>query len=207
MRDFAASRDITIVGFYSVDAATRLSGIIHAANICLEGGASHILFDEPATFMIETSALINVIDRLASKQCSVAMVSSQTIFSHGHLAAMRDIMLACGREDKNARRKNIKRALLKKKRRGFTLGGKKFGSDEQEKAALGMICEFASSGHSLQKICELLAMNDIKTTHQKKWHPTTVKRIIERQNRSTRRVLPRSESFAGEGATDTSRCS
>jgi hypothetical protein len=78
------------------------------------------------------------------------------------------------------RSSKIKQSLNLVKQSGRKLGGKPFGVTASELTIIQQILNLYKNGYGLKKICDLLESNNIKTVANKRWYPTTIKRIIER---------------------------
>ncbi len=86
--------------------------------------------------------------------------------------------------EKKQRSKRIKNSLQLITKKGRTLGGRKYGSIPEEARIIRQILQLDKEGKSLEAICLMLTANNIKTLQNKKWYPTTVKRLIERHKKT-----------------------
>ncbi|HXW52966.1 MAG TPA: recombinase family protein [Myxococcota bacterium] len=180
MRDFAHDRGIDIVGFLAIEKAHLTSGIEHAISMCLDKRASHIIIDELARLTLPPRNLINVLTLLVAKKIDLASAKDGTVLTSSTLATLHQLLTLSMSADAQIRSQKIKNALLKKKRKGLKLGSRKFGAVPSESYVIRQMMKLREQGHSLQTICQLLENNQIHSAQKKKWHPTTVKRILDR---------------------------
>lgn len=180
IREYATKSDLTIISFLAMDQTNIVSGMNHAIDLCIKSQASYIIVDEPAALAIPLKELINVIDRLANEAIHLSFAIMGLRIDTNSLMAFRAMIMASQTADNQLRSAKIKKSLLQKKRKGLILGGRKFGREANELKIINQILNFHTSGYTLQKICDLLTQSDIKTVQNKKWHPTTIKRILER---------------------------
>lgn len=180
LREFALQRQIAIVSFLAMDGENTSAGIRHALSLCEAEFATCIVCDEPATFALLPEELGEILDTVARRGWSLLFADSGAIFDRKIADSMRTILRMSNWLLNQSRSKKIKSSLMLRKRRGIRLGGKKFGISSSEQTIIKQIQKLHEKGLSLQKICALLSANDIKTTNNKTWHPTTVKRILER---------------------------
>jgi DNA invertase Pin-like site-specific DNA recombinase len=183
IRDFALLHDIRIVGFLAIERFGIQNGITHAIELCSIHSARTLIIDDLRTFSLSHKDLVKLLGMLVSGNITIRFVSSNSILDHMVLNTMHHILMTSARMDNEIRSQKIKKSLVLKKRKGAKLGGRKFGSDTRETYVIHQILKLHSQGTSLLKICDLLAKNGIKTTQNKKWHPTTVKRILERMRK------------------------
>lgn len=189
-RDFAARHNLVIVGFFAIahDAARQVS---HAVRYCLQSAIDALIIDEPETIALAQNHLRKIIEDLVAANVELGFISHDLMVPSATINVFFRLLIASNKADRIERSTIIKKSLLKKKQRGIPLGGRKFGAVEQESAIVRQILKLHAEGLSLQKICDLLAHHDIKTIHNKKWYPTTVKRIIERAQKAHQKPSPK----------------
>lgn len=180
LRDFAAKNTLTIVLFLAAERTNISQGIKHALDSCSALCATSVIFDEPATLSLPQRELVEIFGMLLASRVGIRFAKDGSIIDQPMLKMMLELMTASMTAESELRSQKIKRSLMIKKRKGIQLGGRKFGMESGEDHIIGQILKLHADGLSLQKICELLALSDIKTVQKKRWHPTTVKRIVER---------------------------
>lgn len=74
----------------------------------------------------------------------------------------------------------IKKSLNARRRGGFILGCPPFGKSEKGKQVLQEIVQMRRSGFTLRQICETLNRFGAKSAQAKQWHPSTIKRLLDR---------------------------
>lgn len=177
IRAYASDHDLDIVGFYVVldDIERGLSEALHAAE---SKKAGHIILSSAQTLELVPEILISVIDRLIEQKVYLSFASDDVRYDAKSLSVLKKLLNASKTAVYHARSHRIKSGL-KNKRPATT---RKFGIGEDEQCIIRQIFDLHEQGQSLQRICELLAMGDVKTVQNKKWHPTTIKRILDRAN-------------------------
>lgn len=180
LRDFANRHQMTIVGFLATERSKLGSGIRHAISLCITNQASHIIIDDVTTLSLPPKDLTEVVGMLILAGVAVIFLADGSVLDSPTLKTLHHLLSLSVLADNEARSQRIKKSLLIKKRKGAKLGGRKFGLASSESYVINQIMELRARGVSLQIICDMLEQNDIKTIQNKKWHPTTVKRIIER---------------------------
>ncbi len=186
MRDFASARDIAIVGFLAIDHQNLLSGIKHAIRMCLDHKASHIIIDELETLSLPQKDLTDALRLLVFGNVDLVFARDGTVLNCITLTMMHQLLLLSLRAENQIRSRQIKNALLKKKQKGVVLGSRKFGALASESYIIRQMMNLREQGHSLQMICDSLENNQIDSLKKKKWHPTTVKRILDRVHKPSR---------------------
>lgn len=190
LRAVAEKYRITIVAFMAIPKTSLLKHLQHALMPLKSSAAHTIIIDEAPTLFLPPADLRIILHLLAAHKARLIIANTGTNFEPEHLEAL-SLFLGVSSSAEGAQRgKKIKKSLLRKKREGLVLGGKRFGIDDSEQAIVKQIFDLRASGKSLQKICDLLAANDIKSVRHKKWHPTTLKRIIERHLAISKTLTP-----------------
>lgn len=180
LRSCAAASNLLIVAFVAMPKASP-ERLIQALELCKNYEAQTIMLDAMDTLFMPTEALISFIASLIEKKISLIDASTRAFFLASQLLSLEALLRTSIWAVKEMRGKNIKKALRLKKRIGEKLGAKKYGQSPEELAVIKHIIELYDAGLSLQKICTILSSTDIPSVRHKKWHPTTIKRIIERE--------------------------
>lgn len=179
-REFAEHHKLAIVGFFAIERENVSKSIKHVVEMCGADAAQVIIVDEPRTLAIVHQELMNLLLLLSSRKGAIGFLALNLLMDATLLGALSELLRAGRLAENELRSQKIKKSLHLKKRKGMVLGGRKYGSAGQESTIVRQIKELYADGVSLQKICDLLAHHNIKTMQNKKWHPTTVKRIVER---------------------------
>jgi DNA invertase Pin-like site-specific DNA recombinase len=180
LRDYAVMKSLEIVSFLAWDGNDSYSGWLHAIDFAKNSCAPTIIVDDMSTIILTVEQLINVIDALVINNLTLDLANDRVEFDAIYLGAMRNLLAMTKWAEGKKRSESIKKSLKLKKAQGQRLGGQRFGVLAHEANVVQQILKLHEQGSSLQQICQALALTDIKTVRNKKWHPTTIKRIIER---------------------------
>lgn len=183
LRACALKLQCSIVAFLAIPEAARLKHLQHALSLITKLDVSVIIIESASTLALPSLDLEQIFDFLAAHEISLAPADAACLDAE-HLKMMLGFLKMSREAEKKLHAKRIKKSLLAQKKLGKKLGAKNFGEREDEKIIINQILELYSQGMNLPKICELLSVKNIKSMHQKKWHPTTLKRIIERHSSS-----------------------
>lgn len=178
MRDFALRQDLTVVGFFSIEKNKILEGIRHALTLCSRNRATSLIMDELATFFLPPRELLEVLRTMESSGITIMFAQENFHLDHKTLNIIWRFLHLSQNALREQRSEKIKKSL--KKKGAVVFGGRKFGAIASESYVIKQITHLREQGKSFQMICEMLENNHIKTAQNKKWHPTTVKRILER---------------------------
>lgn len=184
LRECAMKLCLTIVSFVAIPRASLFERLGQALGICKSNGASALLIDEKKTFFLSHRELKDFFRILFEQKISVVAARSGAILTPDQLACCADFLQLSAQAEHEQHGKSIKRSLRLKKRQGIKLGGKKFADTE----IIKQIVDLHKIGKSLHEICIILSANDVKSTHNKKWYPTTIKRIIDRENKKIKNL-------------------
>jgi DNA invertase Pin-like site-specific DNA recombinase len=177
-RDFASAHKLTIVGFFALQKSST-QALSDALSYCLRSDAQFLLIDEPKTLALAPQAMQQFLEELREKDISLGFITWNCLFDKNTLLVFVELLYVSQEAESKLRSQRIKKALKSKKRKGHTIGGKKFGRNKEQAAIIEQIVQLYKDGLSLQKICALLTQQDIRTEQNKSWHPTTIKRIID----------------------------
>jgi len=182
LRACAEKSHFTIVAFIAMRRASfeRLS---QAVELCRSYQAHALIIDEFATLCVPPKQLLTLIELINEHGISLIDANTGASFLYAHQLSLKGLFYTSNEAEKTFQGTRIKRALRKRKRQGIRLGARKFGEQDHEALAIKQIVELYDSGLSLQKICNVLRSNHIKSVRNKNWHPTTIKRILERENK------------------------
>jgi len=180
IREFAHGHGYVIVSFLMVEEDAVSTGLNHALSLCAHHQARVIIIDEPATLALPKKELLTFLLSMAEHGLSLIFASSGATIGSEVLYLMYQLFYGSTLCDHKLHSHNIKKSLKSLKQKGVKLGGKPFGAATHESKIIQQILKLHNEGASLQKICDLLRINNIQTVLNKKWHPTTIKRIIER---------------------------
>jgi DNA invertase Pin-like site-specific DNA recombinase len=180
IREFAEVHNLNIIAFYGVNDGGALAALLHAESILISEKAKMILIDAYKTIAVPIKDLQRAFDIWAKYEISLACVQDNIVLNHVFITSFKQILLASVAKEHEERSAKIKQSLKVVKQSGVKLGGKRFGISAKELTIIQQILKLYEMGFSLKKICDLLASNNIKTATNKRWHPTTVKRIVER---------------------------
>jgi DNA invertase Pin-like site-specific DNA recombinase len=180
IRRFADLYNHVIVSFLVVEKNTMSAGIKHALYLCKTHQADMLIIDEYKTLSLPHKDLHKTLEDLVLENIKLAFAADGLVMEQNTLLGMHHLMSASMACDYEMRSIKIKKSLKSRKQKGMKLGGKQFGAASHESKIIHQILKLHNDGFSLQKICDLLFVNNIKTVLNGKWHPTTVKRIIER---------------------------
>lgn len=180
MRDFAKTHDFVLLGFFAIEADALEAALLHAFSMSKNAKLSVIIFDEYNTLHLPIKKLMEFFSALLEAHVEIIFAKDNFRLTRDTIALFLQLLKQSDHVDAKMRSTRIKKSLLQKKRKGAVLGGRKFGSAHHESLVVKQIFSLRKQGKSLQEICELLAAHQIKTTKGKAWHPTTVKRILER---------------------------
>jgi len=183
LRDCAAKLCLTIVSFVALPKISLFQRLSQTLGICRLNSANILLVDELKTLFLSHQELINFLKISQENKISIVSASSKALLTPEYLGVLSELLQTSIQAEANQRAKNIKKSLWLKRRQGVTLGGKKFGVIHEESEIIKQILELKKAGKTLQEICNILSTNDIKSMHNKKWHPTTIKRIINRETK------------------------
>jgi|GEM_PF-2031283 len=180
IRDFARHHNMSLVGFLAADRQNLGAGVQHALNLCLKNKALHLIVDEISTIALPFNDLINIFNILVSDNITVVFVHNDFQLTPSALGVFHQLLALSADADSKIRSHRIKTALQKKKRKGAKLGSRRFGFLAHESYVINQMVKLREQGLSLETICTMLTDNQIDSTKRKKWHPTTVKRILDR---------------------------
>lgn len=180
IRDFAQEHNIDIIVFIGVHDNGELSSLLHAQSLVVANKVSMILIDSYKTIAVSLKYGADFWANCHKYAISLVSIEDNITLSPAIMGIFNKILLSNMAKEHEERSCKIKRSLLLSKQKGVKLGGRSFGCSSQELNIIQQISKLHKSGFSLKKICDLLSINNIKTVANKKWHPTTVKRIIER---------------------------
>lgn len=180
IRAYAEMRDIEIASFLVLERKDMKEGFLHAVNLCTSHRARMIIIDAFENMFMPVRDLIQMLTSLIEYDITLSSAYDNVVMDFDELLAfsiMLKASLACEHETKS---NQIKKSLKAVQKKGKRLGGIAFGAKPSEGVIIRQIMKLYEDGFSLQKICNLLESNNIKTVAKKTWHPTTVKRIIDR---------------------------
>jgi DNA invertase Pin-like site-specific DNA recombinase len=180
IRNYAAAQSITIVGFWAVEKSKLSSGLKHALNSLKHNHANIIIFDEISTLRLSHNDLAEFLQLLLIHGINIIFAKEDSLVGSSTINTLSQLLINSLQTDKEQRSQKIKKSLQMKKQKGELLGGRKFGSQPNESYVIKQIMKLREQGISLKTICQMLIQNDIKTAQNKTWHPTTVKRILDR---------------------------
>lgn len=182
LRFCAEKAHLHIVAFVAIPKIS-LERFYQSLDLAAGYKAQAIIIDEASTLFLPPKELPKFIRFLSERKLILIIATTGAIFLKEHLESLCLLLNASNKALNEQRGRNIKNALKQKKAQGLKIGGKRFGENEDESAIIKQIIDLYNTGKSLQNICDLLVANDIKSARAKIWHPTTVKRIIERKLR------------------------
>lgn len=182
IRKFAKDHDIDIIAFIGVHDKGELSSLLHAQSLFAAKKVSMILIDSYKTIAVPLKYGADFWASCYSYAISLVSIEDDITLGPAIWGIFNKILIGNMAKEHEARSYKIKHSLSLSKQKGVRLGGRAFGCSPQELIIIQQISKLHKSGFSLKKICDLLSVNNIKTMTNKKWHPTTVKRIIERAN-------------------------
>ncbi|MCA9507147.1 MAG: recombinase family protein [Myxococcales bacterium] len=180
--DRAATMGFEIAGFFAVPQSQSNLGFTHAIDSCLTHHAKTILINDFTKCELKYKELRIFMAALLKNNISL-MSDDDRCLSLDNLKIFSDLLESCALAETKTHSTRIKQSLKELSQQGYVLGAKKFGSTPQEMRIIKQILKLESQGKSLQEICHLLSKNNIKTTRNKKWYPTTVKRLIDRNKK------------------------
>lgn len=183
LRSCAEKSHLKIVAFVAMPRA-RAERLFQAIEFCKSYKAQRIIMDAMDTLYMPAEPLLSFIALLIHNKIDLIDASTGAFFLAPQLESLRALLETSALALKAFRGKNIKKSLHLKKRAGAKLGARKYGESPDELAVLKQVIELHDKGLSLQKICTILGSTDIRSVRNKKWHPTTVKRIIDREKAS-----------------------
>lgn len=180
IRDYAALNKMEIVSFLALELKNLGLGLRHAIDLARAKYSTTIIVDDITTLMMPPQELIDAIDCLIQNDLTLAFGKNRTSFDKASLTTLRDLMVLTKKAEGVERSNRIKNSLRLRKQGGQRVGGRKFGFGLNEASIIDQILTLHAEGKSLQGICQALELSETKTVHNKTWHPTTIKRIIER---------------------------
>ena len=183
LRECAIKLSLTIVSFVALPKTSLFELLSQALSICKSNDAA-LLIDEQRTFFLSHRELENFLKVLDEYKISIIAARSGLILKPEYIALFINFLQLSAQAEHAQHSKSIKRSLKLKKRQGVKLGGKKFAEDE----IIKQIVELYKLGTSLQEICNILCANDVKSAYNKKWYPTTIKRIIIRETKKSKNI-------------------
>lgn len=168
-----------IAGVFAVPESQCKLGFSHAIAACIAHNAKTLLLDQINSLALGYDELAQAFKMLFKNDITLRLSDSLVVTS-AHVQFIVDLLEANTQAERKARSGRIKNSLEKLSKKGIVLGGRKYGSTPEEARIIRQILKLDSEGKSLEEICQLLDKNNIKTARNKKWYPTTVKRLIER---------------------------
>lgn len=180
IRQLAYQKGFDIRAFLAVKPRDLQAGINHALMLCQTEKARCLIFENPQSLILMPKQLVSLLELLHERGIALAFAAHPQLLMPEHSDILRVVLLASMKALHHHRSQSIKRSLKHMKKQGMSLGGRRFGANEREERMAAQIVGMHRDGLSLQKICDLLSLSDIKTVQNKRWHPTTIKRIIER---------------------------
>lgn len=182
MRQFAERHHANIASFLMIEDGFCAEGVEHAIKLAQQQGSSLLVVDSEATISLSFKSLLQFFEIMVNIELCLGFMDSKAYFNQAALKSLCRILRSGIEGDFDQRSQSIKKSLQAVKQKGKKLGGKPFGVNSQQTLIIQQIIKLHKQGFSLQKICDLLSVYNIKTTLNKTWHPTTVKRIIERNS-------------------------
>jgi len=179
LRECATKYCLNIVSFVALPKTSLFEGLKQIIGIASSKNAHAFLIDEKDTLFLSGVELKNFFELLYKHKISIIAARSGLILGPHHVAVFADFLQTSAQAEHERHGQVIKRSLRLKKRQGIKLGGKKFAEAE----IIEQIMDLHRQKKSLHEICVILTMNDVKSTHNKKWYATTIKRIIDRENK------------------------
>lgn len=180
LRSCARRSHLQIMAFVALPKVSA-ERIFQALRLFQSYDARKLIVDAMDSFFMPAKSLVSFIDFLSENHLELVDASTDAFFKPSHLESLRTMLQTSILAEKANRGKQIRKSLRLKKRAGAQLGGKKFGHAPEEKEIVERIIALYNSGISLQKICSILSSSDVQSVYRKKWYPTTLKRIIERE--------------------------
>lgn len=169
-----------ISAFLAVEKAALKESLQHALERAQKEKVNLVLFDSSETLYVSTADLAQFFSTCLKEELSLYFADNGLLWSKAHVGQILNMLTSSLEVDSRLRSERVKGSLKALKARGLRLGGKRFGDRPEDRRIVQQVLGLHKDGLSLQKICSMLALSDIKTVQNKKWHPTTVKRIIER---------------------------
>lgn len=168
-----------VAGVFAVPLSQCNLGFSHAVASCLAHGAKILFLESAHSLALGFEELAQALRVLVHNHITL-MVGDTSVVTSDYLKIFLDVLEANAQAERNNRSGRIKNSLLQLAKKGVVLGGRKYGSTPEEARIIRQILKLNNEGKSLEEICQLLDKNNIKTARNKKWYPTTVKRLIER---------------------------
>lgn len=180
IRAYADACHIEIASFSVFERKDMKEGFLHAVNLCASHRVSMIIIDSFENMFMPVRDLEQIFKRLIEYNITLSAANDNVVLGFDELLAFSILLKACLDCEHETKSNLIKKSLKAIQKKGKKLGGIAFGAKPSEGVIIRQIIKLYEDGFSLQKICNLLESNNIKTVAGKTWHPTTVKRIIDR---------------------------
>ncbi len=182
LSSLARDQGLVITGCFAVPEEQFVLGFSHAMTSCLKHQAKILMLDQASSLFFNYQELSEALNSLTTH--NISLMLGDFLISPNYLAVFLTMLRASAGAEKKARSGRIKNSLHLLSKKGVALGGRKYGSNPEEARIIRQILELHKDGKSLEDICLMLAVNNIKTLQNKKWYPTTVKRLIERHKKT-----------------------
>lgn len=180
LKAWSEAQAYRVVGLFAVSHDQFALAWAQALEACQANHAQALMIDSPVSLALLSTDFSKSCQYLANQQIKLIFADTKLIFEPAHLDGLGLIFDTLSKFEKSQQSSRIKRSLQKLTAKGQTLGGRKFGSRAHEERVVRQVLQLYHQGFSLQAICQKLHDNNIKTVNDKQWHPTTLKRIIER---------------------------
>lgn len=174
----AHARNFTIAGSFAICREEFFDGLLHALDVCSKNKANYLLIDSILSIRLSYKELFAALEHLIKHK--ISLVIDEILLEPTMLLLCSSVLSSAAAIEKEQHSTRIKNSLQHRSLQGQRLGGRKYGSKPEEARIIRQIISLNEEGKSLDEICRLLAVNNIKTMQDKKWYPTTIKRLIDR---------------------------
>lgn len=124
--------------------------------------------------------MLEAFDCLRDSKTRVYVLNENRVIEPEHLDLIARALSMARRYDQQLNAVRIKRGLQHASLSGRPIGRRPFEFADSNSEIFHNVQEMRRRGLSLRDICKALNSAGVETSSQKTWHPTTIKRMIER---------------------------
>lgn len=180
--EYAQEHEMSIVGSFAAAKGEFFLAFSHAIKACSKNDATILLLDTLLSFQFSYKELSAALKMIADT--TITLMVDGFCLDPKTSSVFLSMLNAAAKVEKEQHSSRIKNSLQLLSKKGKSLGARKYGSVPEEARIIRQIIGLNKQGKSLDEICRLLENNNIKTTQDKRWYPTTIKRLIDRHKKN-----------------------
>lgn len=132
------------------------------------------VFADPHSIMIDSFACIK------ERNAKIYVLNDNRVLDYEHVELIYRALEMARQYDQRLNADRIRRGLKHALLTGRPIGRRPFEHSEANAEIFGNVLEMRERGLSLRDICKALNSAGVKSSALKVWHPTTIKRMLER---------------------------